>query len=105
MAFPLILVIIVSMIKDAYEDYKRAKHDKVENTSKTMILDPVTSTFRESTWKNIKVGNIVKLQSDDPIPSDLLIMHTSDQKGNCYVETKNLDGETNLKIKTANKEL
>lgn len=39
------------------------------------------------------------------IPADLLILHTSDEKGTCYVETKNLDGETNLKIKSANKDL
>lgn len=39
------------------------------------------------------------------IPADLLILHTSDEKGTCYVETKNLDGETNLKIKSANKEM
>jgi len=34
-----------------------------------------------------------------------LILSTSDEKGTCYVETKNLDGETNLKIKSANKEM
>lgn len=39
------------------------------------------------------------------IPADLLILHTSDEKGTAYVETKNLDGETNLKIKSANKEM
>ena len=39
------------------------------------------------------------------IPADLLILNTSDVKGAAYVETKNLDGETNLKIKSANKEL
>ena len=35
----------------------------------------------------------------------MLILSTSDTKGICYVETKNLDGETNLKIKASNKDL
>ena len=105
MIVPLVLVIFVSMVKDAYEDYKRAKNDNIENTSKAYILDPVSATFTQSTWKNVKVGNILQLKTDDPIPCDMLILHTSDAKGICYVETKNLDGETNLKIKTANKEL
>ena len=33
------------------------------------------------------------------VPADILIVKTSDAKGKCYIETKNLDGETNLKIK------
>ena len=32
-------------------------------------------------------------------------MCTSDAKGQSYVETKNLDGETNLKLKQANKDI
>lgn len=35
MAAPLVLVVLVSMVKDAFEDYKRAKQDKEENTTKT----------------------------------------------------------------------
>lgn len=34
-----------------------------------------------------------------------MVLATSDMKGACYVETKNLDGETNLKTKTAHKNL
>jgi magnesium-transporting ATPase (P-type) len=33
----------------------------------------------------------------------MLIIATSDKKGWCYIETKNLDGETNKKIKMAEK--
>lgn len=34
----------------------------------------------------------------------MLILHSSEPKGACYIETKNLDGETNLKHKMACKE-
>lgn len=44
---------------------------------------------------------ILKLKCDDMIPADLMLLHTSDAKGSAFVETKNLDGETNLKTKTA----
>lgn len=38
------------------------------------------------------------------IPADLVLLYSPDVKGNCFVETKNLDGETNLKIKSCPKE-
>ena len=56
-------------------------------------------------WKRVVPGNIIKVESENFIPADLLILKTSDAKGGCYVETKNLDGETNLKTKMAEKEL
>jgi P-type E1-E2 ATPase len=51
------------------------------------------------------VGDIVRVDNDETIPSDILLISTSDEKGQCYIETKNLDGETNLKIKQTHKEM
>lgn len=51
------------------------------------------------------VGDFVLLRNNDRIPADLVIISTGEADGACYVETKNLDGETNLKIKKGPKEL
>jgi len=40
-----------------------------------------------------------KIQENDIVPADILFLKTSDPKGICFIETKNLDGETNLKQK------
>ena len=59
----------------------------------------------QKNWEEIWCGNVIKLNADDPIPADILLLTTSDEKGLAYVETKNLDGETNLKQKSAHKDL
>jgi magnesium-transporting ATPase (P-type) len=52
-------------------------------------------------WKDIQVGDIVKVENKDSFPADIVMISTSEPQGLCYVETSNLDGETNLKIKRA----
>ncbi len=47
------------------------------------------------------MGCIVKVCDNQYFPSDLILINSNIPKGICYVETKNLDGETNLKHKQA----
>jgi hypothetical protein len=35
------------------------------------------------------------------VPADIIVLAMSDPDENCYRETKNLDGETNLKVRRA----
>ncbi len=100
---PLSVVILVSMIKDFVEDRKRQKSDNMENNSKVLILQK-SGEFQTKRWADIKVGDIVKIERDTQFPADLVLLNSSAAKGICYVETKNLDGETNLKYKMARKE-
>lgn len=62
---------------------------------------PETARFKKDYWKNVRVGDFVRLYNDEEIPSDIIVLATSDADGACYIETKNLDGETNLKVRTA----
>ena len=61
--------------------------------------------WRSRHWEDLGVGDIVKLRNNDEVPADIIICATSEDDGSCYVETRNLDGEINLKTRFAVPEL
>ncbi|OLY78717.1 putative phospholipid-transporting ATPase VD [Smittium mucronatum] len=52
-------------------------------------------------WSDVRVGDIVLLNNNDPVPADILLLSTSSPDGSCYADSKDLDGETNLKPKVS----
>ncbi|KAJ7386092.1 putative phospholipid-transporting ATPase VB [Desmophyllum pertusum] len=94
---PLIFVLSVTAIKDLFEDRRRYKSDKAVNNSICHVFNRETEEYQPIAWKKVVVGDFVKLRSDESIPSDILLLNTSDANSVCHIETSNLDGETNLK--------
>ncbi|KAH7677671.1 P-type ATPase subfamily IV protein [Dioscorea alata] len=100
--FPLLFVLFVTAIKDGYEDWRRHRSDRNENNREAKVL--LSGEFRSKKWKKICVGEVVKIHADESIPCDIVLLGTSDPNGIAYIQTMNLDGESNLKTRYARQE-
>ncbi|KAF5373624.1 hypothetical protein D9758_000973 [Tetrapyrgos nigripes] len=159
---PLIIIIALTALKDAYEDFRRHQADRRVNSSTVKVLSggnwtnpnpmkgksktfirgiiprrrPRVTTpatiddklevqpeavdrddpdveydydaperngphWKTTLWEDVRVGDFVKITDNQPVPADILICATSDEENVAYVETKGLDGETNLKSRNA----
>ncbi|WVO18977.1 uncharacterized protein IAS62_000253 [Cryptococcus decagattii] len=60
---------------------------------------PGAAQWERTLWKKLEVGDLVLLRDNEQVPADIIVLSTSNSDALCFVETKNLDGETNLKIR------
>lgn len=90
-------VLFCTMVKDAIQDYSRYKQDNHSNNRDVF-------KFSEDEWKKVKCwtlrpGDFIKIIKEEEFSADTLVIKSSNSSGYCYIDTKNLDGETNLKEK------
>ena len=92
---PLVFVVLVTAIKQAYEDILRHRSDKEVNNLPVRIL--TNGQFAEKKWEDIRCGDIVEVKAETQLPCDLVLLHSETEDDICFKTTANLDGETNLK--------
>lgn len=119
--FGFLVVISVTAVKQGYEDWIRHRADDLINNRKVDVVKDgkilvhgqnygvmfrvqiffsfnkifILQTTRS---KHLKVGDIIRLEDEDPLPADILVLSSSDDFHRCQITTANLDGESNLKV-------
>lgn len=98
---PLIFVLTVTMIKEAYDDLMRRKRDKELNNFAYPVMNQSSDVFTETKSEDLKVGMIVKITQGQRVPADLVLLYTTEPTGAVFIKTDQLDGETDWKLRKA----
>lgn len=92
----LLFIVVVAAIREGYEDFLRHRADRVVNQREYQRISApgATSDVRS---ENIAVGDLLFIRNNQEIPADCVLISSSDPQGVAFVQTAQLDGETNLK--------
>nr|XP_035149638.2 phospholipid-transporting ATPase VD isoform X1 [Callithrix jacchus]XP_035149639.2 phospholipid-transporting ATPase VD isoform X1 [Callithrix jacchus]XP_054109348.1 phospholipid-transporting ATPase VD isoform X1 [Callithrix jacchus] len=94
---PLVVVLTIIAIKDGLEDYRKYKIDKQINNLITKVYSRKEKKYIDRCWKDVTVGDFIRLSCNEVIPADMILLFSTDPDGICHIETSGLDGESNLK--------
>ncbi|KAK7196678.1 phospholipid-transporting ATPase 1-like protein [Novymonas esmeraldas] len=96
---PLVVVLVVALIKEGVEDVKRHQADNRANSITALVLREGELVQVQS--KDIHAGDVMCIKNGEEVRADVVVFATAVEEGQAFIDTCNLDGETNLKSRRA----
>ena len=92
---PVLLVLSISVFRECIQERNRQVDDNRLNSQTTRIN--INGTWSEVKWEDVCVGDVILISSDSPCPADIVLVASGSPGNSTYIQTTNLDGETNYK--------
>ncbi|XP_036177191.1 probable phospholipid-transporting ATPase IIB isoform X2 [Myotis myotis] len=96
---PLGFVLAVTIMREAMDEFRRFQRDKEVNSQLYSKLTVRGKVQVQSS--DIQVGDLIIVEKNQRIPSDMVFLRTSEKAGSCFIRTDQLDGETDWKLRVA----
>ncbi len=96
---PWTFVLVISLVNEGLDDYRRYQRDIECNSRRVKVWE--NGCYREKMCAEIKTGNVVLIMKGERVPADCIILKTEDPKGELFIRTDQLDGETDWKGRLA----
>eukprot|EP01117_Protostelium_nocturnum_P011512 TRINITY_DN4173_c0_g2_i2.p1 TRINITY_DN4173_c0_g2~~TRINITY_DN4173_c0_g2_i2.p1 ORF type:complete len:1099 (+),score=335.10 TRINITY_DN4173_c0_g2_i2:86-3382(+) len=96
---PLAFVLLVTIVKEAYDDFKRILRDREANGQRYAKL--TRNGVEAVPSSDIQVGDLIFVDKDQRVPADMVFLRTTEKNGSCFIRTDQLDGETDWKLRKA----
>ena len=96
---PLAIIFFVTAARELADDRLRLASDRASNNRTYLVAKgpdfvPIASEF-------LRVGDVVLVRRDQEVPADAVLLAAASPDAACHLETANLDGEADLKIRRA----
>ena len=112
---PLIFVLVVAILRNAYEEYQRYRADKSANSapislfsrqlqsSETELNLPLNHNLYHASSSDLRVGDVILLRKNGEIMADVAMLYSSGNDNIAYIDTSHLDGEATVKLRRGKK--
>lgn len=87
---PLVFVLAVTMLKEAYDDVNRYLRDKELNNTSYLRLTRERG-YEPTPAAALRVGDIVQLASKQRVPADMVLLRTAAANGSSFIKTDQLE--------------
>ena len=100
-------MLIVSIIREGYEDIQRYRNDRKVNRREFKRINPNTGKKESVTSSEIKVGDMLYIREEQEFPSDLILIDASSKGDGEYSQSSfaSMNDSPDKKARKSNKKI
>ena len=91
-----LFILFVQIISTSINYISIYLNDIKVNNQTAHIFDIDQRKFVDCPWKEIKVGQIIRINKDEVVPADIIVLEAMDHKHQCYVDNSSINGNFDM---------